>query len=190
MLFRSKTMEKNLNDYLDKVEKYLKPLPISERVDIVKEIKSEILELQSDGKTAEQITGRLGNPKELAKAYVGERGNYLCLAQKHTGNICLLRYPSPCSASSVLRTNKANWNTQTVRQKPVISEKAQKNRSRSAFSQSDLYLLSIAPSNAPSMTGRCSSGHIITLRLMRWRWSCSSPAASWLKYFAAGRLKI
>ena len=65
-------MEKNLNDYLDKVEKYLKPLPISERVDIVKEIKSEILELQSDGKTAEQITGRLGNPKELAKAYLGD----------------------------------------------------------------------------------------------------------------------
>ena len=32
-------MEKKLNDYLDKVEKYLKPLPISERVDIVKEIK-------------------------------------------------------------------------------------------------------------------------------------------------------
>jgi len=105
-------------------------------------------------------------------------------------SLCLLRYPSPRSASPVLRTNKANWNTQTVRQRLEISEKAQKNRSRSAFSQSDLYLLSIAPSNAPSMTGRCSSGHIITLRLMRWRWSCSSPAASWLKYFAAGRLKI
>lgn len=71
-LKENKTMEKNLNDYLDKVEKYLKPLPISERVDIVKEIKSEILELQSDGKTAEQITGRLGNPKELAKAYLGD----------------------------------------------------------------------------------------------------------------------
>lgn len=71
-LKENKTMEKNLNDYLDKIEKYLKPLPISERVDIVKEIKSEILELQSDGKTAEQITGRLGNPKELAKAYLGD----------------------------------------------------------------------------------------------------------------------
>ena len=46
-------MEKNLNDYLEKIEKYLKPLPISERVDIVKEIKSEILELQGEGKTAE-----------------------------------------------------------------------------------------------------------------------------------------
>ena len=56
-----------MNDYLEKIEKYLKPLPISERGDIVKEIKSEILELQSDGKTAEQITGRLGNPKECCR---------------------------------------------------------------------------------------------------------------------------
>lgn len=71
-LKENKTMEKILNDYLEKIEKYLKPLPISERVDIVKEIKSEILELQGDGKTAEQITERLGNPKELAKAYLGD----------------------------------------------------------------------------------------------------------------------
>lgn len=28
-------MEKILNDYLEKIERYLKPLPISERVDIV-----------------------------------------------------------------------------------------------------------------------------------------------------------
>lgn len=65
-------MEKALNDYLEKIEKYLKPLPVSERVDIVKEIKSEILELQGDGKTAEEIIERLGNPKELAKAYLGD----------------------------------------------------------------------------------------------------------------------
>lgn len=65
-------MEKILNDYLEKIEKYLKPLPLSERVDIVKEIKSEILELQANGKTAEEIIERLGNPKELAKAYLGD----------------------------------------------------------------------------------------------------------------------
>ncbi len=28
-------MEKTLNDYLEKIEKYLRPLPVSERVDIV-----------------------------------------------------------------------------------------------------------------------------------------------------------
>lgn len=65
-------MEKILNDYLEKIEKYLKPLPVSERVDIVKEIKSEILELQGDGKTSEEIIERLGNSKELAKAYLGD----------------------------------------------------------------------------------------------------------------------
>lgn len=65
-------MEKSLNDYLEKVEKSLKPLPVSERVDIVKEIKSEILELQGHGKTAEEIIERLGDPKELAKAYLGD----------------------------------------------------------------------------------------------------------------------
>lgn len=65
-------MEKILNDYLEKIEKCLKPLPVSERIDIVKEIKSEIIELQSNGKTAEEIIERLGNPKELAKAYLGD----------------------------------------------------------------------------------------------------------------------
>ncbi len=65
-------MEKNLNHYLEKIERYLKPLPVSERIDIVKEIKSEILELQSNGKTSEEIIQRLGDPKELAKAYLGD----------------------------------------------------------------------------------------------------------------------
>ena len=65
-------MEKILNDYLEKIEKYLKPLPVSERVDIVKEIKSEMLELQDNGKKAEEIIERLGDPKELAKAYLGD----------------------------------------------------------------------------------------------------------------------
>lgn len=65
-------MEKIMDEYLEKIEKYLKPLPVSERVDIVKEIKSEILELQGNGKTSEEIIERLGNPKDLAKAYLGD----------------------------------------------------------------------------------------------------------------------
>ena len=58
-------MEKILNDYLEKIERYLKPLPISERVDIVKEIQSEIFELQSNGKNAKEIMERLGNPNRV-----------------------------------------------------------------------------------------------------------------------------
>lgn len=65
-------MEKVLNDYLGKMEKYLKPIAVSERVDIINEIKSEMQELQSNGVPAEKIIERLGNPKELAKAYLGD----------------------------------------------------------------------------------------------------------------------
>ena len=65
-------MERTMNEYLEKVEKYLKPMAVSERIDIVKEIKSEMQELQGNGVSAEQIIERLGNPKELAKAYLGE----------------------------------------------------------------------------------------------------------------------
>lgn len=65
-------MEKALNDYLGKIEAYLKPMDASERIDIVKEIKSEILELQHSGTPTEDILNRLGNPRELAKAYLGE----------------------------------------------------------------------------------------------------------------------
>lgn len=58
--------------YLDTVDKCLKPLPTSERMDIVKEIKGSILEMESDNLTSEQILERLGKPKDLAKAYLGD----------------------------------------------------------------------------------------------------------------------
>ncbi len=65
-------MDKELDNYLKKIEKYLKPMVISERIDIVKEIKSEMSELQNNGASPEEIIERLGSPKELAKAYLGE----------------------------------------------------------------------------------------------------------------------
>lgn len=65
-------MNATLEKYLDTVDKCLKPLPTSERVDIVKEIKSSILEMESDNLTPEQILARLGKPKDLAKAYLGD----------------------------------------------------------------------------------------------------------------------
>lgn len=65
-------MEKILDEYLTKFQKYLKPIVVSERMDIVKEMKSEIQELQNNGISAEQIIERLGNPKELAKSYLGD----------------------------------------------------------------------------------------------------------------------
>ena len=66
-------MDSSLSLYLDKVDRYLKPMPASERADIINEIKSEMMELETKGKLSpEQIIERLGTPKELAGAYLGE----------------------------------------------------------------------------------------------------------------------
>lgn len=35
-------IDKTLNNYLEQIEKYLKPIEVSERIDIVKEIQSEM----------------------------------------------------------------------------------------------------------------------------------------------------
>lgn len=66
-------MDKIMNDYLDKINRYLKSIPALERVDIINEIKSQMLELQAqDELSAAQILERLGSPEELAKAYLGQ----------------------------------------------------------------------------------------------------------------------
>lgn len=65
-------MEKVLNGYLEKMEKYLKPIAVSERVDIINEIKSEMQELQTSRVSAEKIIERLGDPKDLERAYLGD----------------------------------------------------------------------------------------------------------------------
>lgn len=88
-------MEKMLNNYLDKVDKYLRPMPASERADIVKEIQSQILELQDDGLSAEEIISRLGDPKELAKAYLGD-------ALESTSGFSIGRLLTVCAFYSVV----------------------------------------------------------------------------------------
>ena len=65
-------MNTTFEKYLDTIDKCLKPLPTSERVDIVKEIKGSILEMESENLSTEQILTRLGKPKDLAKAYLGD----------------------------------------------------------------------------------------------------------------------
>ena len=65
-------MNTTFEKYLDTIVKCLKPLPTSERVDIVKEIKGSILEMESENLSTEQILTRLGKPKDLAKAYLGD----------------------------------------------------------------------------------------------------------------------
>ena len=65
-------MTTTFETYLNQIDHYLKPLPLSERVDILKEIKGSILEMENDHLTQEQILERLGQPKDLAKAYLSD----------------------------------------------------------------------------------------------------------------------
>ena len=65
-------MDRALENYLEQIDRRLRPMPASERVDIVREIKSELLELEAAGLTPEEITRRLGSPKDLAAAYLGD----------------------------------------------------------------------------------------------------------------------
>ena len=65
-------MYQELESYLERVERRLRPLAASERADIVREIHSEMGELEARGLTPQEITARLGDPRELAAAYLGE----------------------------------------------------------------------------------------------------------------------
>ena len=57
-------MEQELNAYLERVDRCLKPMSAWERVDIVQEIRSEILELAEQGLGAGAIMERLGAPRD------------------------------------------------------------------------------------------------------------------------------
>jgi len=66
------SMDSKLEKYLNTIEKRLVKMPASERIDIVGEIKSHIVELSSVEKlSAEEIMERLGPPDELAVSYLG-----------------------------------------------------------------------------------------------------------------------
>lgn len=65
-------MENVLEQYLNTVDRKLRPLPTSERVDIVKEIKSTMQEMEAEGLTPDAITKRLGAPEQLARAYLSD----------------------------------------------------------------------------------------------------------------------
>ena len=67
-------MDKELELYLITVEKYLKNMPVSERIDVIKELKSYIEELQLNNTlNAKEILAKIGSPKELAAGYLGDK---------------------------------------------------------------------------------------------------------------------
>ena len=60
-------MNTTFEKYLDTIDKCLKPLPTSERVDIVKEIKGSILEMESENLSTITKTGITNNPEKPTK---------------------------------------------------------------------------------------------------------------------------
>ncbi len=74
-------MSVEIEKYLNKVNKNLKPLPLSMRTDIIAEIKSNIAQMQANNISSEQILESLGNPKTLAKEYLAN----LITSKKTTG---------------------------------------------------------------------------------------------------------
>jgi uncharacterized membrane protein len=67
-------MDKELELHLTTVEKYLKSMPVLERIDVIEELKSYIEELQlNKALNSKEILARLGSPKELAAGYLGDK---------------------------------------------------------------------------------------------------------------------
>lgn len=71
-------MEKNirLEHYLGKLEKGLGQIPVSEKAEIITEIKSHILDAQAkdNSKTLDDILAAIGEPEHVANRYLIERG--------------------------------------------------------------------------------------------------------------------
>lgn len=65
-------MDKQLEKYLLEVDKRLKYMPVSEKADILGELKSSFTDMLSDGKTPEDILRSMGPAKSLAADYLGD----------------------------------------------------------------------------------------------------------------------
>lgn len=63
---------KPLEKYLSQVDFYLRYMPVTEKADILSELKSTFFERLNDGQSEESIIAELGTPKELAICYMGE----------------------------------------------------------------------------------------------------------------------
>lgn len=67
-------MDAVLEEYLNCVDQHLKQISVLRRMDIVSDIKKRIIEMQEQNFNNKQILDKLGDPKDLAKSYVGDLG--------------------------------------------------------------------------------------------------------------------
>ena len=61
-------MDQVLDAYLDRIDRHLRPMPASERVDIVQEIRSELLELEAQGLSGEKEEGQHQSQRQSGTA--------------------------------------------------------------------------------------------------------------------------
>lgn len=68
----AKNYSKILEKYLSQVDRYLTHMSISEKTDILSELKSSFYERMNSGQTEESIIAEMESPQELAMNYLGE----------------------------------------------------------------------------------------------------------------------
>lgn len=68
----SKKLNKGIEQYLSQVDRYLKPLNVSEKTDILSELKSSFYERIKNGQSEEEILADMEPAKVLAMSYLGE----------------------------------------------------------------------------------------------------------------------
>lgn len=65
-------LNKELEKYLSQVDRYLKYMPISEKTDILSELKSSFYERIQMGQSEEMVIAEMESPKALAMSYIGD----------------------------------------------------------------------------------------------------------------------
>lgn len=65
-------MDSTFLNYLEEIDDLLQSLPVSERKDVIKEIKSTFLSMQHEGLSTETIINQLGTPSEVSVGYLSE----------------------------------------------------------------------------------------------------------------------
>src|SRR5579863_5919092 len=78
------TTEPKLETYLSTLDKYLVQIPVSDRADIIIEIKSHVWEAQTKNpaQSIDTILNSIGDPESVAKRYLQERGLQAALPVK------------------------------------------------------------------------------------------------------------
>lgn len=69
---KNSKIDNNLEKYLSKVDRNLKYMSISEKTDILSELKNSFYERLNDGQSSEYIISQMESPKDLAFSYMGD----------------------------------------------------------------------------------------------------------------------